>query len=76
MGFTDPKLKIEVTADANKAKAEINEVDGLLGKIGSGNGLAALAGPAGVAAGAIASIGTAAIGVTSALFGLASQAAE
>lgn len=81
--MTDFKLKYKIEADNTNAKRAFAEVDAQINKTGAGStfdkigaGLSSLAGPAAVAATAVATIGTAAVTATAALFNLTRQAAD
>jgi hypothetical protein len=78
MGFTDPKIRVQILADGSQAKAEVREVDGIFGNLGrsAGEGLSSIAGPATVAAAAVTAVAATAINAGQAFFGLVNQAAS
>jgi hypothetical protein len=77
-GFTDYKLRMEILADGYKAKSEIKSVDDQINKLGAGlaSSLGSAALPAGVIAGGLLAMGTAAVTATGYLFQLTKQAAD
>jgi hypothetical protein len=74
MAFTDHKLKFVIDADGKAARRELLDIDGLIGRMGSG--LGSLAGPAAIGATAVAGIGAAFVAGTAALFSFTKQAAD
>jgi hypothetical protein len=81
MGFTEQKLKYTIDVDSGRATTELSSFDKALAGVrsnagGLGIALSDFAGPAAVAAGAIAGIGTAALAAGEALFTLTMHASD